>query len=141
MPQEWFSSYHLFVHSQKFKNTRRRCEKCSKLTIKTPERRQWHLYISHQYFTPFSSVSIVELKLVNVSWFISITEYAWRNNWQSIWHNVLVICQREHLKLYKNVFPPSPIFNFNKQDTSITITYFWKTKKINNIRRLRSYAI
>ena len=25
------------------RNTRTRCEICSKLTIKTPERRQWHL--------------------------------------------------------------------------------------------------
>ena len=26
------------------RNTRARCQKCSKLTIKTPERRQWHCF-------------------------------------------------------------------------------------------------
>ena len=36
------------------RNTRARCEKCSKLTITTPERRHWCLY-----FTPCSSASIV----------------------------------------------------------------------------------
>ena len=54
-------------------NTRKRCKICSKLTIKTPERRQWHRscvfivnfeHISHV----FSRVSIVNFKQVNVSW-------------------------------------------------------------------------
>ena len=37
-------------------NTRTRCEICSKLTIKTPER---------HYFTPYSSVFIVNLEQIN----------------------------------------------------------------------------
>ena len=50
---------------------RRKCEICSKLTIKTPERRQWRLsgvfivnfeHISH---SPCSSVSIVNSEQVN----------------------------------------------------------------------------
>ena len=46
------------------KNTRKRCEICSKLTIKAPERRHWHrssVFIVNfwTYFMPFSSVSIV----------------------------------------------------------------------------------
>ena len=41
------------------RNTRTRCEIWSKLTIKTPERR---------YFTPCSSVFIVNLEQVNASW-------------------------------------------------------------------------
>ena len=41
------------------KNTRKRYKICSTLTIKTPERRQWR-----QYFTPFSSVSILEFEQV-----------------------------------------------------------------------------
>ena len=45
------------------RNTRKRCEICSKLTIKTPER---------TYFTPFSSVSIIDLEQVNVRWGILI---------------------------------------------------------------------
>ena len=53
------------------KNTRKRCEICSKLTIKTPERRHWRrsavflVYsepISHLFF----SVSIVDFEKVNV---------------------------------------------------------------------------
>ena len=43
------------------RNTRKSCEICSKLTIKTPERRRI-------YFTPFSSVSIVNLKQTNIFW-------------------------------------------------------------------------
>ena len=46
------------------RNTRERCEVCSKLTIKTQERRQC------TYFTPFSNVSIVELEQANISWVI-----------------------------------------------------------------------
>ena len=42
----------------KNKNTWKRCEICSKLTIKTPE----------LYFTHFSSVSVVDSEQVNVSW-------------------------------------------------------------------------
>ena len=40
-------------------NTRTRCEICSKLTIKKPERRPLNI------FTPCSSVSIVNLKQLN----------------------------------------------------------------------------
>ena len=59
------------------RNTRTRCEICSKLTIKIPERRQWHRsgafifnfeHISH--FTTCSSVSIVNLEHVIASWVI-----------------------------------------------------------------------
>ena len=42
------------------RNTRKRCEICSKLTIKTPERRQ-----ARTYFTPCSSASIVNFEQVN----------------------------------------------------------------------------
>ena len=41
------------------RNTRTRCEICSKLTIKTPERR---------YFTPYSSVFIVNFEQINAGW-------------------------------------------------------------------------
>ena len=41
-------------------NTNKSCEICSKLSIKTPERRT--------NFTPFSSVSIVDVEQVNGSW-------------------------------------------------------------------------
>ena len=51
-------------------NTRKRCEICSKFTVKTPERRQWRrsglysqLWI---YFTPFSTVSIDNFEQVSL---------------------------------------------------------------------------
>ena len=54
----------IFLFEVNNRNTRERCEVCSKLTIKTQERRQW------TYFTPFSNVSIVELEQANISWVI-----------------------------------------------------------------------
>ena len=48
-------------------------KKCSKLILKTPERRHWHhsgVFIVKfwTHFTPVSRVFIVEFKQVNVSW-------------------------------------------------------------------------
>ena len=46
-----------------------RCEICSKLTMKTPERRHWCLYCwLWTNFTPCSAVSIVNFEQVNNSW-------------------------------------------------------------------------
>ena len=60
------------IYVLKFKNrdTRIRCEICSKLTIKSPERRHWRysgVFIVNfkTYFTPCSSVSIVNFEHVN----------------------------------------------------------------------------
>ena len=56
------------------RNTRKKCEICSKLTIKKPQQRQWRgsgVFIVNSkdnYFTHFSSVSIVDFEQVNVSW-------------------------------------------------------------------------
>ena len=55
----------------------KRCEICSKLTIKTPKQRHWHhsaaFIITFEHMsTHFSRVSIVDFEQVNVSW---------------IWHN------------------------------------------------------
>ena len=47
------------------RNTRTRKEMCSKLTLKTPERRQWRrsgVFVVTQYLTPSSSVSIVNFE-------------------------------------------------------------------------------
>ena len=49
------------------RNTRTRCEICSKLTIKTPERRQWRR--SGVFIVNFSSVSIVNFEQVNADCF------------------------------------------------------------------------
>ena len=48
-------------------NTRTMCEICSKLTIKTPERRYW------RYFTPCSSIFIVNFEHVIVGWVYSFS--------------------------------------------------------------------
>ena len=52
------------------RNTRTRCEICSKLTTKTPERRQWRhsgvFIVNFEHiFTLSSSVSIVNFEPVN----------------------------------------------------------------------------
>ena len=54
------------------RNIRKRSETCSKLTIKTPERRPWRRFgvfivkFKHN-ITPFSCISIVDFDQVNVS--------------------------------------------------------------------------
>ena len=56
------------------KNSKNRCEICSKLTIETPERRLMYftpfdvLMYFWTYFTPFSAVSVVDFEQVNISW-------------------------------------------------------------------------
>ena len=51
-----------------FRNTRKRCEICTNLTIKTTEQCHW------TYFTPFSTVSVVDFEQVNVNWAIKKIE-------------------------------------------------------------------
>ena len=59
------------------RNTRIRYEICSKLTIKTPERRHWRhsgvFIVNLTYFTPCSSVSIVNFERVTADWVHSVT--------------------------------------------------------------------
>ena len=52
------------------RNTRTRCEICSKLTIKTPERRRSGVFIvNFEHISHLvSSVSIVNFEKVNASW-------------------------------------------------------------------------
>ena len=55
------------------KNIRKRCETCSKLTMKRSERRLTYLIpfdvlkYFWTYFTPFSTVSVVDFEQVNIS--------------------------------------------------------------------------
>ena len=53
-------------------NTRKRCEICSKLTIKSPQRRSTVFIVNFEHvshlFTPFSSVSTVGFEQVNICW-------------------------------------------------------------------------
>ena len=48
------------------------CKICSKLTKKTPKRRQWRrfgvLIANFEHISPFSSVYIVDFEKVNASW-------------------------------------------------------------------------
>ena len=61
----------MLAYIQKNK-TRKRCEVCSKLIIKTQERRHWCcsgvFIVNFKHFIHFSSVSILDFKQVNVSW-------------------------------------------------------------------------
>ena len=68
------------------RNTRRRCEICLlKLILKIPERLQWRrcgvFIVNFEHVSHFfSSVSIVELEQVNVSWdFIRLHKVSWEN--------------------------------------------------------------
>ena len=53
------------------RNSMKKCEICSKLTMKAPERRQWHYsgvftVIVETYFATYSGVSIVDFEQINV---------------------------------------------------------------------------
>ena len=57
------------------RNTRTRCEICSKLTIKAPERRHCRrsgVFINFEHMTPYSSVSIVDFENVIACWESSV---------------------------------------------------------------------
>ena len=68
------------------RNTRRRCEICSRLIIKTLERCHWRrsgsFIVNFEYnFTPFSSVSIINYEQVNAGWvFPVLTMFMWYVN-------------------------------------------------------------
>ena len=59
-------SYLLKVNN---KNNRKKCEICSKLIIKTPERRSVVFIINFEHISHlFTSVSIADFEQANVSW-------------------------------------------------------------------------
>ena len=51
------------------RNTRTKCEICSKLTIKTPERRQWRLYCPGVFIVNFEHIShfVIVFLLLNLN--------------------------------------------------------------------------
>ena len=64
------------------KNNRKRCEICSKLTIKTPD--QWRrsgIFINFERFTPFSIVFYCYFEQVNVSWVNQIFQKVRIDSW------------------------------------------------------------
>ena len=80
------------------RNTKLRCEICSKVAIKTPERRQQCLYYSlWTYFTPCFSISVVNCEQVNSGWasvyfwywhwrvLLKVLQCRWCQNFQKVW--------------------------------------------------------
>ena len=68
LKKEQLSIYFFKANSR---NTRKRCEICSKLTIKTPDDVVLvFLSVTLTYFTSFSSVPIVDFKPVNISYIV-----------------------------------------------------------------------
>ena len=69
------NKYMLKVHN---KNTRKRCEICSKFTIKTPERLHWLrsgvFIVNFERISIFSSVPIVNFEQVIVCWVVEISQ-------------------------------------------------------------------
>ena len=70
----FYKSLHLLGNMCLFnvrnRNTRKRCEIYSKLTIKAVHQRQWRR--SGTFIVNFSSISIVNFEQVNVSWAVII---------------------------------------------------------------------
>ena len=59
----------IYLFKPNNRSSRKMWDICSKLAIKAAERRHWRFYCwLWTYFTPFSSVSIVEFQQVNVNW-------------------------------------------------------------------------
>ena len=59
----------LYLFKVSNRNFNKRCEICSKLTIKTPMTSFWCYYCwLWTYIIPFSIVSIVDFERVNISW-------------------------------------------------------------------------
>ena len=65
------------------RKTRKRCEICTKLTIKTPKRRHWRRSSDFvvniwTYFTHFSSFSIVNFEQVNICYLATLSKVCFR---------------------------------------------------------------
>ena len=65
------------------RKTRKRCEICSKLTIKAPKRRNWRrssVFVVNiwTYFTHFSSVSIVNFEQVSTCYLATLSKVCFR---------------------------------------------------------------
>ena len=63
------NSTNIYLLKVNDRNIRKRCEICSRLTIKTPERPQWRVSVTCYY----SSASIIDFEQVNVSCEITIS--------------------------------------------------------------------
>ena len=83
------------------RNTRTRCEICSTLTVKTPERRQshfifWFLYCERwTYLTPCSSVSVVNFEYAIAGWKVISDQLT--GLFPRAWTPITWFCGRSHL--------------------------------------------
>ena len=76
MHDKFFSFFPIPAGNYMFKdndrNTRTRCEICSKLTVKIPKRRHWRrsvvFIVNFEHISHFVLVSIVNFEQVNVGW-------------------------------------------------------------------------
>ena len=64
------NSTNIYLLKVNNRNTRKRCELYSKLTIKTPERRHWRriVNVNFEHISVFSSAFIFDFEKVNISW-------------------------------------------------------------------------
>ena len=91
------------------RNTGRKCEICSKITIKTTERRHWR----RTYFTSSSTVSTVNFEHVNTGWVITK-----RYSKKYLGTPSLVVCGdsiiaglRRYSSAWRIFFPPLRVIN------------------------------
>ena len=103
----WKRSYPTDIYLLKVndRNTRKRCEICSKLTIKAPDT-IWFLYCSlWTHFTTCSSVFIVNFEQVNPGWI------GWLKR-ENFWELVLseAGCRGSHVKMFRIYKHPGKIF-------------------------------
>ena len=88
--------------------TRTKCEICSKLTIKMPLASFWYLYCQlWTYFTPCSSVSIVNFEHVIVGWCITMMKLTYVVFLTNLFHFRLFpifICIFIYIYLYIFIF-------------------------------------
>ena len=66
------------------RNTRTRCEICSKLTIKTPERRQWRrsvvFIVNFEHISHLVPLLLLSTEHLIAGWVRSCAYYRWYNN-------------------------------------------------------------
>ena len=85
----WKFSMSICLFKSNNRNTETRCEICSKLRIKTPERRQWRQNVVYKKEYRFCSVFHFSLKIYDVTaWFttlliILIRFITLKNNWMN----------------------------------------------------------
>ena len=74
----------IYLRKVNNRNTRKRCEICSKLTIKTPKRRQWRRFgvfiVNFEHISHLcSSVSVVNFEHVIAGWVLTMVFIAVHN--------------------------------------------------------------